>query len=142
MSCCGSWYGSQGLLLACRLPAALSAAAAQRDDALRAAAAERAAEAHAAAEIPLLSTFTQIEARPGSSFDHVLYLFHRGALLEPVAVRRGAASDAAALGTLTEGLAGADDIVAAATAAAAQTAETPSSAPSIARSAASVRSHG
>jgi len=74
---------------------------------------------HAAAEIPLLSTFTQIEARPGSSFDHVLYLFHRGALLEPVAVRRGAASDAAALGTLTEGLAGADDIVAAATAAAA-----------------------
>ena len=26
MSCCGSWYESQGLLLACRLPAALSAA--------------------------------------------------------------------------------------------------------------------
>ena len=26
MPCCGSWYGSQGLLLACRLPAALSAA--------------------------------------------------------------------------------------------------------------------
>ena len=26
MSCCGSWYGSQGLLLACRLPAALSTA--------------------------------------------------------------------------------------------------------------------
>ena len=26
MSCCGSWYGSQGLLLACRLPAVLSAA--------------------------------------------------------------------------------------------------------------------
>ena len=30
MSCCGSWYGSQGLLLACRLPAArVSAAGAQ-----------------------------------------------------------------------------------------------------------------
>ena len=26
MPCCGSWYGPQGLLLACRLPAALSAA--------------------------------------------------------------------------------------------------------------------
>ena len=26
MPCCGSWYGSQGLLLACRLPAVLSAA--------------------------------------------------------------------------------------------------------------------
>ena len=30
MSCCGSWYGSQGLLLACRLPAARVIAAGAR----------------------------------------------------------------------------------------------------------------
>jgi len=35
------------------------------------------------AEFPLLSAFQQIEPYPASAFDHVLYLYHRDALLAP-----------------------------------------------------------
>ena len=42
---------------------------------------------HTTAEFPLLNSFTQAEPLPTSSFGHLLYLFHRDALLPSLTVR-------------------------------------------------------
>ena len=42
---------------------------------------------HTTPEFPLLNAFTQAEPLPTSSFGHLLYLFHRDALLPTLTVR-------------------------------------------------------
>lgn len=59
---------------------------------------------HTAAEFPLLNYFNQVEPQPTSSFGHILYLFHRDALLGTMKVRPAIAADDDAVRVLTKGL--------------------------------------
>ena len=66
---------------------------------------------HATAEFPLLATFQQIEPRPASAFDHVLYLFHRDAMLSPaLKLRLASPADADRVSELTGELINAEEI--------------------------------
>jgi len=56
---------------------------------------------HTTSEFALLHSFNQVEARPASSFGHLLYLFHRDALLGALSVRTANIADEAALTALT-----------------------------------------
>jgi hypothetical protein len=66
---------------------------------------------HTTPEFPLLSALQQVEPRSASAFDHVLYLYHRDALLSPaLKLRPAVAGDAAAVETLTAGFVNAAEI--------------------------------
>ena len=56
---------------------------------------------HTTAEFPLLNSFTQAEPLPTSSFGHLLYLFHRDALLPSLTVRPANVLDAPKVAALT-----------------------------------------
>ena len=60
---------------------------------------------HTTPEFPLLNYFTQAEPRPTSSFGHLVYLYHRDALLPSLAVRPANVLDLPAVAALTSPLA-------------------------------------
>ena len=67
---------------------------------------------HTTPEFPLLNYFTQAEPKPSSSFGHLVYLYHRDALLPNLTVRPATVLDAAAVAALTSTLVLASEIAA------------------------------
>ena len=67
---------------------------------------------HTTPEFPLLNAFTQAEPLPTSSFGHLLYLFHRDALLPALTVRPANALDVPKVAALTATLTNAGAIAA------------------------------
>ena len=59
---------------------------------------------HTTPEFPLLNYFTQAEPKPSSSFGHLVYLYHRDALLPSLTVRAATVLDASAVSALTSTL--------------------------------------
>eukprot|EP00742_Colponemidia_sp_Colp-10_P005991 GILJ01006412.1.p1 GENE.GILJ01006412.1~~GILJ01006412.1.p1 ORF type:complete len:1622 (+),score=306.28 GILJ01006412.1:470-4867(+) len=59
---------------------------------------------HTSPESTLLNNFSLVPKKPSNTFSHVLYLFHRDALLAPLQVRRALVDDLEAVSVLLEDL--------------------------------------